>query len=111
MRFANFPGRIFFAEVHRVEATWGVDDGNFGGGGGIHAGGAGGEHSSDEFVRPLGGGQGEHAGDHAGLDERFHRFATCAGGGEDEHFVASALDDAFRIGDAGGGVAKHAGDD
>ena len=103
--------RFLFAEVHHVEAA-GRDHGGYPrGGGGVHAGGAGVEHAADQLVGPLGGGEVEHAGDHATFDQRFHRAAARAGGGEDQHLVAGFLQHALGLGDAGGGVAEHAGDD
>ena len=67
---------------------------------------------ADQFIRPFGGRDVEHAGHQAAFDERFHRPPAGAGGVEDEHFVARALPgSSCACSHAGRRVAELAGDD
>ena len=99
------------AEVHHVETARRHDRGDAEAPGRLQPGGPGAQDSPDQLVRPFRGGDVEDPGDESAVDERLHRAPTGAGGVEHEHLVARGLDEPAGLGDAGGGVAEHAGHD
>ena len=103
--------RGLLAEVHHVEAARGHDHGDVRLGGGVHTVRPCVQSPADKFVRPLGRGDVEDAGDDAALDDRLHDASARARGGEDQYLIAGGFEDFLGFGDAGGRVAELAGDD
>ena len=66
-------------------------------GDGAEAVGAGAEHAADEVVGDLGGGDVDHAVEHAAVGEALHRPAAGAGGVEDQAVAVGSR----QLGDAG----------